>query len=117
MPFVAWFYWDQYLSTLDLRVEGFRLIEASGLVMRTIDSRLIGIICAVTVQQSILDKVFGVYEVRFYSASGSMKSMFIAFPDLTQRDALDLERWFSDQMSRQCSPSEIALQKEAAGVQ
>jgi membrane protein YdbS with pleckstrin-like domain len=98
-------YWEIYRRNLKYRIEGFRLVKEFGVFTRNYDSRAIVPVNVVTVKQSVLDRTFNLYELRMF-AGPTKGSPYISIPGLSYEQAMRLENYLGDQMSRMTSPSD-----------
>lgn len=116
VPMFAWYYYTVYFDTMELRVEGFRLVLGDGVLKRQYDSRPLVVINTILVDQDFMDKLFGIFELKFCFMTSSMaKRMkpYIKVVALTEAGAVELEKFLCDEIGRQIGRSDNTKALEA----
>jgi hypothetical protein len=109
LPLIVVGYWELYRGTIELRIEGFRIIMTSGVFLKLYDSRAICSVSSLAVMQTNWDKFLNVFHVEFRSGPTPPEIGPLTVPALTEADALKMEQYLSTQLSRLSSPSSDAL--------
>ncbi len=99
-PVLYFLYWKTFLQTHHVYVDGFRLVRVCGVLNRAVDSRIISVVGAIALEQTPLQYLFGFYDLKFFRAPGNTPTKFISIPCLREQDALELQQYLCDQMSR-----------------
>jgi uncharacterized membrane protein YdbT with pleckstrin-like domain len=107
VPLLALWYKVEWVKEYDVVIEGFRLASHSGVIFKKRESRCIGPVCFIALRQGVFDRIFGVYDLRFYAQMGMQNNSYAILPSLGEADALKLEQFFCDEMARMLGPVDV----------